>query len=402
MTGAPIPSARGDGRRVMISCGEASGDLYAGALVRALRQVDPAVEAFGFGGPALEQAGAELIGNYKRFAVTGLVEAASVLPRSWAMIRTLGELARTRRPDVFVAVDFPDFNFRLLPILHQLGVPIVYYVSPQLWAWRAGRMRTLKRHVNRMLVIFPFEVEIYDRAGVPVEFVGHPLVDLAKASTPREAWLSARGLDPARPRVALLPGSRPNEVHRMLPVFVEAIPLIAQAVPGVEFLVARAPSLDDALFASLSGKQTSARMVVVTGATDDVLAASDVVLTASGTATVQTAIHGKPMVIVYGLSPLTYAIARLFVRVPQYGMVNLIAGRSIVPELIQRDFTAANVAREAVSFLTDRARANRAREDVGAVRDALGGPGASARAAAAVVAAADGPHRSHPGAAMKY
>jgi lipid-A-disaccharide synthase len=368
----------------MISCGEASGDLYAGALGAALRRRTPDLELFGFGGGHLARAGAELLGDYRRFAVTGLVEAAAVLPRSWRMLQTLRAAARDRHPDVFVAIDFPDFNFRLLPALSAAGIPIVYYVSPQIWAWRPGRMSYLKRYVSRMLVIFPFEPALYEKAGVPVEFVGHPLVDLAIAATTRDAWLGAVGLDPTRPVVALLPGSRPNEVSRLLPVLVESSVRIAARVPGVQFVIARAPSLDDDLFAD-AGRRG---LRVVTGATDDVLQAADAVVTASGTATVQTALHGKPMVIVYRLSPATYALGRSFVRLPHYGMVNLVAGRSIVPELIQDACTPEAVAAEAVSLLTDRGRADRMRQDLTEVQRALGGAGASERAADAVLAVA--------------
>jgi lipid-A-disaccharide synthase len=372
----------GGQRRVLMSCGEASGDLYAGALTRELRRLDPDVHVVGFGGRQLAAAGGALIGDYRRFAVTGLVEALRVVPRSWWMLRTIVAEARRQRPDVFVAIDFPDFNFRLLEPLHEMGVPVVYYISPQLWAWRAGRIEAIRRYVSRMLVIFPFEVEVYERAGVPVEFVGHPLLDLAAASEPSERWRASRGLDASRPVLALLPGSRPNEVSRILPILAAAAPLIAEGVPGVQFLVARAPSLPDALFDDI---RRAPGVTVVEGQADDVLAAADAVVTASGTATVQTAIHGKPMVIVYRLSGLTYAMARRFVKVSTYGMVNLIAGRTIVPELIQDDCTPARVAAEAVSLLTDRARAAAMRADVAAVRTRLGGAGASARAARAVL-----------------
>src|SRR5687768_17188165 len=199
--------------RIMISCGEASGDLYAGALATELRHRAPNVEIFGFGGPRLEAAGGTLLGNFTRFSVTGLTEALRVLPRSFAMLRRLVAAARERRPDVFVAIDFPDFNFRLMAALRRLGIPVVYYISPQLWAWRSGRMKTMKALVDRVLVIFPFEKEIYERAGVPVTFVGHPLVDLARAAEPRAGFLRAHGLVPDLPTVALLPGSRPNELH---------------------------------------------------------------------------------------------------------------------------------------------------------------------------------------------
>jgi lipid-A-disaccharide synthase len=370
----------------MISCGEASGDLYAGALVQSLRQIDPAIDVFGFGGERLQAAGASLLGDYRGFTVTGLVEAASVLPRSWKMLRTLAAAARDRKPDVFIAVDFPDFNFRLLPAMHRLGIPVVYYVSPQLWAWRAGRVKTIKQYVDRMLVIFPFEVELYQHAGVPVAFVGHPLIDLAAATQPRDDILRRAGLEGAGPVVALLPGSRPNEVRHLLPELAEAARLVAAKVPDVRFLIARAPWLDDALFAPIATlRGQGARVGSLVSAADDVLSAADVVITASGTATVQTALHDRPMVIVYRLSPVTYAIGRRFVRVPRYGMVNLVAGRAIVPELIQDAATAANIAREAVSLLTDPARAAAMRRDLADVRSKLGGPGASRRAAEAVL-----------------
>lgn len=367
----------------MVSCGEASGDLYAAALMRELSSLAPGTEVFGFGGAKLADAGGELIGDYARFAVTGLSEALAVVPRSLRMIRQLAAEAASRRPDVFVAIDFPDFNFRLLPRIHRLGIPIVYYISPQIWAWRAGRINVLKKYVSKMLVIFPFEAAIYEQASVPVEFVGHPLVDLAQPSAPREAWLGRLGLDPLRPVVALLPGSRPNEVGRLVPVLADALPLIAAAVPGVQFVVARAPSLDDAAFARLSGR---ANVRIVTGQADDALAAADAVITASGTATVQTALHGRPMVIVYRLSGFDYALGRAFVKVSNYGMVNLIAGRQVVPELIQDACTPARVADELVALLTDAAGSARVRDDLAAVRSRLGEPGASRRAAEAVLA----------------
>jgi lipid-A-disaccharide synthase len=370
----------------MLSCGEPSGDLYAGALVSAMRAIDPAVSVFGFGGPSLERAGGTLVGDYRGISVTGLVEALKVLPRSWRMLRRLGEAAAADRPDVFVAIDFPDFNFRLLPVMKKLGVPVVYYVSPQLWAWRPGRLETIRRYVDRMLVIFPFEVSIYEKAGVPVEFVGHPLVDVAVARKTRADLVSPLGLDPARPIVALLPGSRPNELHYILPDLVAAARLIRARLPDVQFLVARAPSLSDALFDPLASLRGEGIPVgVVQGATDDVLAASDLVVTASGTATVQTALHGRPMIIVYRVSGGTYTIGRTFVRLRTYGMVNLIAGRRIVPELVQHEFTPENVAREALSLLTDRPRAEKMRHDLAEVRDQLGAPGASHRAAAAIL-----------------
>jgi lipid-A-disaccharide synthase len=373
----------------MLSCGEASGDLYAGALVSALRDIDARVDVFGFGGARMATAGADLVGDYRGFSVTGLVEALSVLPKSWRMLRTLADAARTRRPDVFVAIDFPDFNFRLLPIMRRLGVPIVYYVSPQLWAWRAGRLATIRQYVDRMLVIFPFEQAMYQQAQVPVEFVGHPLVDLAVTAEPRDRFLRAHGLEPARPVLALLPGSRPNELRQILPTLVDAVRLLVAQVAGVQIVVARAPSLDGALFGSLDSlRAANVPLAVIEGATDDVLAAADAVVTASGTATIQAALHERPMVVVYRLAPLTYAVGKRFVRVSTYGMVNLVAGHTVVPELIQENFTADRVAREAVSLLTDRSRAEGMRRELADVKTKLGGRGASRRAAEAVMSVA--------------
>jgi lipid-A-disaccharide synthase len=313
------------------------------------------------------------------------------------MLRRLVTAARERRPDVFVAIDFPDFNFRLMAALRQLGVPIVYYVSPQLWAWRPGRIETMKG-VTKVLVIFPFEQAIYEQAGVPVEFVGHPLVDIARPTQPRSAFLRDRGLVPEAPTVALLPGSRPNELHRIAPGMAAALPLIRDGVPDVQFVIACAPNLPDSLFAPLLAPAPGGapRPVIVHDRTDDVLASCDVVITASGTATVQAAVHERPMTVVYKLSPLTYRLGKPFVNVDMYAMPNLVAGRRVVPELIQEDFTAQRVADETVSFLTDHEKHLRTREALRRVREALGAPGASGRAAEAIleVARRDGGART--------
>ena len=365
--------------RILISCGEPSGDLYAGALARELRARVPGIEITGLGGPRLAAAGASLTAGFGGMTVTGLTEALRVLPHSYATYRKLVDEARSRRPDVFVAIDFPDFNFRLMRSLKQLGIPVVYYISPQLWAWRAGRMKTMKAVVDKVLVIFPFEAAIYEQAGVPVEFVGHPLVDLAKAERPRDSVRREWGLDPDAPTVALLPGSRPNELRRIAPTMAASLPLIAARVPGVQFVVAAAPGLPDELFAPLDGA------TLVKDRTDEVLAASDVVITASGTATVQAAIHERPMVVVYRLSPLSYLLGRRFVRVHMYAMANLVAGRRIVPELIQDDFTPARVADETIALLTDTERHRVTRDALRNVRRKLGEPGASGRAADAIL-----------------
>ena len=366
--------------RVMISCGEPSGDLYAGALAAALRARVPSVEIMGFGGQSLQAAGATLTGTFSGLTVNGLAEIVGVVPRLWRMYRRLVNDAQVRRPDVFVAIDFSGFNIRLMAALRRLRIPIVYYVSPQVWAWRRRRIQTMKRFVDKVLVIFPFEAALYEQAGVPVEFVGHPLVDLAHADQPRASFLSGLNLRPDAPTVALLPGSRPNELRRIAPNLAAAVPHIRARLPGVQFVVARAPQLHDDLFAAFG-----AEIPLVEGRTDDVLAASDVVVTASGTATVQAALHQKPMVVVYALSPLTYLLGKPFVAVDMYAMVNLVAERRIVPELIQADFTPERVAAETVALLTDKGRYAQTRDALRVVCERLGGSGASGRAAAAIL-----------------
>jgi lipid-A-disaccharide synthase len=366
--------------RVMISCGEPSGDLYAGALAAELRARVPSIEIVGLGGPRLQAAGATLSGHFTGLTVTGLTEVVAVLPRSWRMYRRLVSDARARRPDVFVAIDFSGFNFRLMAALRRLGIPVVYYVSPQVWAWRSHRIQTMKRLVDKVLVIFPFEAPVYERAGVPVQFVGHPLVDLVRPEQPRTPFLSGLGLRPAARTVALLPGSRPNELQRIATTMAESAAIIRARVSGVQFVVARAPNLPDLLFAPFPPD-----VAIVEGKTDDVLAASDVVITASGTATVQAALHGRPMVVVYRVSPLTYRLGKPFVKLDTYAMVNLVAGRRIVPELIQMDFTAERVAHEAIALLTDADRHARTRDALRDVCQRLGTPGASGRAADAIL-----------------
>jgi lipid-A-disaccharide synthase len=367
----------------MISCGEPSGDLYAGALAVEIRRRQPDAAIFGLGGQRLMAGGGELLADYRGLSVTGLVEAIRVLPQSFSTLNRLVEAARTEKPNALVLIDFPDFNFRLAAAVKKLGVPIIYYISPQLWAWRQSRMKVMKRLVDRVLVIFPFEEQIYRDAGVPVQFVGHPLVDLARAQEPQDSFLREIGLQPERPIVALLPGSRPNEVERLLPIVRDGVAKIAAQLPEAQFVIARAPSLDDRLFANTTWE--GARPIEVLARTDDVLAISDVAITASGTATVQAALHGRPMVVVYRLSPLTYRLGRRFLLVENVAMVNLIAGRRIVPELIQDDCTAENIAAETLTLLTNPERAEDTRRGLDDVRAKLGGPGASRRAADAVL-----------------
>jgi len=370
----------------MISCGEPSGDLYAGALAVELRRRAPETVVFGLGGQRLMAGGGELVADYRGLSATGLLEAVPAIPRFFTLLRRLRDVARAEKPHVLVLIDSPEINFRLAARLKDLKIPIIYYIPPQIWAWRGQRLKEIKRLADKVLVIFPFEDALYRKAGVPVDFVGHPLVDLARAQEPANVFRQQIGIDPSRPVVALLPGSRTNEVARLLPVMRDATTEIARHRRDVQFVIARAPGLDDTLFDSLAWAEPGP--VEVLGRTDDVLAVADAAITASGTATVQAAIHGVPMAVVYKLSRLTYALGRRFVHVDTFAMVNLIAGRRIVPELIQDACTPEAITREIVMLLTDRAKADATRAALRQVKERLGAPGASGRVADAVLALA--------------
>jgi len=384
-----------DRLRVMISCGEPSGDLYAGALAAEILKLAPDAAISGLGSERLRAAGASLVRDFRGVSVTGLTEALRVIPQSWQNYRALVRAAAEDPPDVFVPIDFPDFNFFLARALHARGIPIVYYISPQLWAWRRGRVKTMRRVADRVLVIFPFEQSFYEEAGVPVTFVGHPLLELTSPPFTREALLREHGLDPGRPVVAMLPGSRRNELRTILPDLVRAAGIVARTVPSAQFIIARAPHLDDALFAPLAEWPSHAlRPALVEGVTDAVLASADVAVLASGTVTVQAALHGCPMVVVYRVAPLTYHLGKPLLHVDTYAMANLVAGRRVVPELIQDAFTPEAAAAEALRVLTDPTYAARVKADLSEVRAKLGTPGASRRAAEAVLSVASAHRRS--------
>ena len=369
--------------RLLLSCGEASGDLYAGALVEALRRREPDIEVAGLASDRFAAAGGRLLADFHGLSVTGLTEALSVIPRSFATIKQLTAFAKREQPHALVLIDYPDFNFRLMGRIKRLGIPVIYYISPQIWAWRPGRIRQMRRYVDRVLPIFPFEPEIYERARMDVRFVGHPLIDLAQPRQSRESFLHALKLDSSKPVMALLPGSRKNELERLAPVIASALPAIAAKVPGVQFVVARAPNLNDGLLEPFGLSNVTIR--IADTQTDDVLNAADAVITASGTATVQAALHGKPMVVLYKLSPMTYRVGLPLAKVSMYAMVNLIAKDRIVVELIQDACTPEAVAAEAVRLLSDQEYRSRMIDALAGVRHKLGGPGASDRAADAIL-----------------
>lgn len=378
MDSAILPRLEPTIKRLLVSCGEPSGDLYGAELVRHLRARHGALDVFGVGGDHLLAEGASLLAHVRDLAVVGILEVLRHLRRIRGIFRALLEAVDRSRPDLAVVVDYPDFNLRLARALKQRGVRVVYYVSPQVWAWRRGRIRAIRESVERMLVIFPFEEKVYRDAGVPVSFVGHPLVDLVQPVTDRPSGLAELGLDPGRPAVALLPGSRVAEVGHNLPPLLGAVDRLAARRPDLQFVLAAAPTLDPGALRQAVGSRS---VTIVTGRTHAVVGTASLALVASGTATVEAALLGTPMVVVYRLSRLTYLLGRPLVRVPHYAMVNLIAGRRVVPELIQRDFTPERVAAEALALLDDPARAEAMQRDLLEVRKRLGEPGASYRAA---------------------
>jgi len=367
--------------RVLVSCGEPSGDLYAGDLVGHLRdQVGP-LEVFGLGGDRLRAEGGRLLAHISDLAVVGLLEVLRHLRHLRAVFRSVLEEVDRNRPAVAVLVDYADFNLRLARELMRRGVPVVYYVSPQVWAWRRGRVRAIRESVAQMIVIFPFEEPLYREAGVPVTFVGHPLVELARPATDRAAFLSAQGLDATRPVLAVLPGSRRQEVAHNLPPIAGALRLLRQRRGDLQIALAVAPSLDPGLFDSGLAGLPVAR---VAGHTHALLSTASAGIVASGTATVEAALMDLPMVVVYRVSRLTYALGRPFVRVPHYAMANLLAGREVVKELIQGDFRPEAVTAEVLALLEDPGRRELMRQGLAEIRARLGPPGAAARAAAVV------------------
>ncbi len=362
---------------ILISAGEASGDMYAARLARALQALTGA-HLFGMGGPKMREAGVEIVADASEIAVVGITEALHRLPAVWRAWRKLEQEAVHRKPALAITVDSPGFNFGLARRLKKHGIRIVYFISPQIWAWRPRRMRWIQRRFERVLVIFPFEEEIYRKAGVAVNFVGHPLVDSVHPQTTREQFAGRFGLNAQRPIVALLPGSRPSEIRRSMPIIAEACARLQKNFP-VQFVLLVAPGLEANIFDCF--KRTDLHVTSVVDAVYDALAAADCAIVSSGTATVEAALLGTPMVVVYRLSGLTAMIARPLVRTPLFAMVNLISGRQVVPELIQDRFTAEALEREIRRLLDSPEARAQQRQDLAAVRLKLGPGGAIERAA---------------------
>ncbi len=400
--------------KILIVAGEASGDGHAALVVAALKEIIPQAEFVGIGGEALAAQGVRLLCHAADLAVVGLLEVVSHIPSVCRALRDIGRVLKRERPALAILVDFPDFNFWVARMAKFHGVPVMYYISPQVWAWRTYRVRTIARLVDRMVVIFPFEADFYRERGVPVEYAGHPLRETLPPLPDRKEFLERWGLDPERLTIALLPGSRAGEVKLHLPLMLAGAEIIHKSIPACQFILPLASTVPEDLVGKILGERidsfskpvTGLRKSITTenrkpktenpeypgpplkiipGQSYEALAAAHLAVVASGTATVEAALAATPTIIVYRVSPLTFAAARLLVRVPHAGMANLLAGERMFPELLQDFFTPEFLAREALAWIRNPGRLEKLRHGLTRVITRLGGPGASRRAAQVAV-----------------
>ncbi len=368
--------------RILLIAGEASGDLHGAGVVKALKRLDPGLDVFGVGGIHMREEGMDVVFPIERLAFMGFVEVVKNLKTVKELRAKLTNVAVERRPDAAILIDYPGFNLRFAKTLSAMGVPVIYYISPQVWAWHKGRVAKMRGVVRSMKVVFPFEVEIYRRAGIDVEFVGHPIVERIGSHLSKAEFYRRHGLDPSRKLVALLPGSRRQEIETIFPVMIEAAVWLMQGF-GVQAAVGVAPNLGLGILGEyLKG---SPQIVPIEHGTYELMNHADAAIVTSGTATLETGWFGTPMVIVYKTSPLTYRIGKMLVDVPYIGLANIVAGRKIAPELIQGDLTAERLVEEMSHLLQDPSAAQNMRRDLSVIREKLGGPGASERVAKAVL-----------------
>jgi lipid-A-disaccharide synthase len=365
---------------LLIVAGEASADLHAARVLQELQRLRPGLRAFGVGGPRLREAGLEALWPAEEISVMGFAEVLPRLPRILSILSGLGRAAAQRRPKAALLVDLPDFNLRLAARLKRLGIPVVYYVSPTIWAWRRGRARKIARVVDRMLCILPFEPKAYEGTGVRATFVGHPFAERPLPAPPAD-YRAGLGLAPGRTTVALVPGSRRSELDRLFPPMLEAAERIRERHPDVQFVVPVAPTLSRDEVGRHLASHATLDVTLVEGQTDAAVGASDAALVKSGTSTLEAGLMLRPMVVVYKLSWLSYLIARLLVRLSWFSLVNLLAGRRVVPELLQAEASAARMAAELEAVLAEGPAREAQLAGLREVRAALGTPGAPERVA---------------------
>src|SRR6185295_3305897 len=367
--------------RFLIVAGEASGDMYGAEVALCLVRKFPNCEIYGLGGPRMRAAGVHLEGDISKTAVVGPFEMVSSLGILYGVFRRLAERVESKPPTAAILIDFPDFNLRLAKRVKDAGAPVIYYVSPQMWAWREGRVKQIRRLVNKMLVIFPFEEEIYREAGVNVEFVGHPLMDMVRATKSKEEFCADYRLDPRKAIVALLPGSRRKEVRFILPTLCQAAALIAEQKPEAQFVLPIASGLDRQLLESIIEPRP---ITIVTNDTYNAVRYARAAIVASGTATLETALLGTPEVIVYKISRATWFLGRFLLKVRLFGIVNIILGEEVVPELFQERMTPEEVSKTALLLMDDVWVQSRIRGNYERLRRQLGAGNVAERVVEAV------------------
>ncbi len=362
--------------RVLIVAGEASGDLHAAHIVRGVRERLPEAEFFGIGGKDMRAAGAEILVDSADLAVVGLWEVLAHRKTIFGALERMRVLLRKRRPDLVILTDYPDFNLRLARSAKAEGIPVLYYISPQVWAWREGRVKTIREVVDMMAVVFPFEADFYRRHGVPVRYVGHPLITEERpVDTPRAAIRAGFfGLSGDAPVLGLFPGSRQSEIRRLLPIILETAHRVREAVPDVRFLMPLASTLSESDLTPYLQDRPELDIPVIAGRTPEVIRACDAIVTVSGTVTLEIALAATPMVIINRLNWLTFQIVRRMVKLDHVGLCNIVAGERLVPERIQHEATADNITRDVLPMLTDPDTNRRYRDRLARVRTLLETP----------------------------
>ncbi|HNQ64685.1 MAG TPA: lipid-A-disaccharide synthase [Smithella sp.] len=367
-------------KTVLIIAGEASGDMHGANLVREMLNRDPALKFYGIGGKKMLQEGVQLLADASTMAVVGLTEVVFKLKDILKIMRTIKKSLDERRPDLVVLIDYPDFNLPVAKAARRHNIKVLYYISPQVWAWRQSRIEQIKKTVTRMAVILPFEVETYRRHGFAADYVGHPLLDMIKTTYSKKESRKKFDLHEDKITIGILPGSRMSEIKKLLPELLQAATIMKDSIPELQFVVPLADTLEEKnLTGIIAGFPIDVN--VISGQTYDVVSCADLALVASGTATLETALLKVPMIIVYKISPLSYFIGKLFVRVKNIGLVNIIAEKTIVPELIQNDASGARIAREALSILGDETKKQAMIRELEAIRSRLGEPGAAIKTA---------------------
>ena len=365
-------------KSILIVAGEKSSEAYGAQLIRSFRRRRPEFCFFGVGGKDMEAEGAEILVPIQDLSVVGVFEVIAQLPRIRAIFNRLKKEIEARRPAAAVLIDSPDFNLRLAKILKRNSVPVLYYISPTVWAWRKGRIRTIKKTVDKMLLIFPFEKAIYDRAGVPAAFVGHPLQEKIRVTMGREEFFRKHAFDTTKRLITLLPGSRRSELKYHLPVLFKSLPLLEKKF-GAQFGLVKAENLDEDFVRSLVSAADS-RIKILMADGYEAMAASDLILSACGTANMESCLLGTPFIAFYRLSPLSYYSGVWLVKIPHYSIVNILAGKAVVPELIQRQFNPDNLVREAGELLESEERRRQMKLEFAIIRKSLGEESASENA----------------------